>query len=107
MFGIAQNLPDPGTQSTSEAFTGLLKQHVTAISMDGRGCWRDNVFVERVWKTVKYEEVYLNAYATVSEARDSIGRTLAFYNQRRPHSALDRQTPDQAYFTQLPLAQAA
>jgi len=98
---------DQGTQFTSEAFTGVLKQHGIAISMDGRGCWRDNVFVERLWKTVKYEEVYLKGYETVSQARDSIGRYFAFYNQRRPHSALDRKTPDQAYFTQQPLAQAA
>lgn len=98
---------DQGTQFTSEAFTGVLRQHGIAISMDGRGCWRDNVFVERLWKTVKYEEVYLKAYATVSEAKASIGRYLEFYNQRRPHTALDRRTPDEAYFTQLPLAQAA
>jgi len=98
---------DQGTQFTSEAFSGLLKQHGIAISMDGRGCWRDNVFVERLWRTVKYEEVYLRAYASVSEARDSISRYLAFYNQQRPHSTLDGQTPDEAYFTQLPLAQAA
>jgi putative transposase len=98
---------DQGTQFTSEAITGVLRQHGIAISMDGRGCWRDNVFVERLWKTVKYEEVYLKAYATVSEAKASIGWYLEFYNQRRPHTALDRKTPDQAYFTQRPLAQAA
>ena len=64
------------------------------ISMDGRGAWRDNVFVERLWRSVKYEEVYLRAYGSVSEARTSIGRYLAFYNGRRPHSSLDRRTPD-------------
>jgi putative transposase len=78
-----------------------------AISMDGKGSWRDNVFVERLWRSVKYEEVYLKAYRTVSEARASISRYLAFYNGRRPHSSLDRKTPDQAYFTRLPHTAAA
>jgi putative transposase len=75
--------------------------------MDGRGAWRDNVVVERLWRSVKYEEVYLRAYAAVSEARASIGRYLAFYNARRPHSSLAAKTPDQAYFDNLPLAMAA
>ncbi|MBS1164428.1 MAG: putative transposase OrfB [Proteobacteria bacterium] len=76
--------------------------------MDGKGAWRDNVFVERIWKSVKYEEVYLHAYATVSEARVSIGRYLAFYNGRRPHQSLGRQTPDHAYFNALrPIPAAA
>ena len=75
--------------------------------MDGKGAWRDNVFVERLWRSVKYEEVYLKAYETVSEARASIGRYLTFYNARRPHSSLDQQTPDQAYFTRLPQIAAA
>lgn len=75
--------------------------------MDGKGAWRDNVFVERIWRSVKYEEVYLRAYDTVTEARASIGRYLGFYNARRPHSSLDRQTPDQAYFTRLPHTAAA
>ena len=66
-----------------------------------------NVFVERLWRSIKYEEVYLRAYDTVSEARVSIGRYLAFYNGRRPHSSLDRQTPDQASFTRLPQSAAA
>ena len=73
-----------------------------AISMDGKGSWRDNVFVERLWRSVKYEEVYLRAYDTVSDARASIGRYFSFYNTRRPHSSLDRRTPDQAYFNRLP-----
>jgi len=64
--------------------------------MDGRGRWRDNVFVERIWKSIKYEEVYLHAYASVSEARTSIGRYLDSYNTARPHSSLKAQTPDQA-----------
>ena len=70
--------------------------------MDGKGAWRDNVFVERLWRSVKYEEVYLHAYDSVAEARSSIGSYLAFYNRKRPHSSLDRQTPDQAYFRNLP-----
>ncbi|HEY4344265.1 MAG TPA: integrase core domain-containing protein, partial [Parvibaculum sp.] len=68
------------------------------ISMDGKGAWRDNVFVERIWKTVKYEEFYLRAYNSVGEARAALGRYLDFYNGRRPHSSLDRRTPDEAYF---------
>ena len=98
---------DQGSQFTSLDFTGLLKQHDIAISMDGKGAWRDNVFVERLWRSVKYEEVYLRAYDSVAEARMSLGRYFDFYNRVRPHSALGRQTPDQAYFNQTPLAQAA
>jgi putative transposase len=98
---------DQGSQFTSSAFTDVLVEHGIAISMDGKGAWRDNVFVERIWRSVKYEEVYLRAYDTVSEARASIGRYLGFYNSKRPHSSLDRQTPDQAYFTRLPLIAAA
>jgi len=98
---------DQGSQFTSLAFTNLLKQNGIAISMDGRGCWRDNVFVERLWKSVKYEEVYLRAYDSVSHAKASLGRYLDFYNTCRPHSSLDRKTPDQVYFQSLPLALAA
>jgi putative transposase len=98
---------DQGSQFTSEAFTGKLLNHHIRISMDGKGAWRDNVFVERLWKSVKYEEVYLKAYNTVSEARTSIGKYLEFYNRRRPHSSLDRMTPEQFYFNSLPLTQAA
>ena len=89
------------------AFTDVLKKAEIAISMDGRGAWRDNVFVERLWRTIKYEEIYLRAYASVSEARASIARYLAFYNAGRPHTSLDRQTPDEAYFNQLQPIQAA
>lgn len=78
-----------------------------SITMDGKGAWRDNAFVERPWRSVKYEEVYLRAYDSVSEARASIGRYLDFYNSRRPHSSLDGITPDQAYFNPLPLRLAA
>ena len=98
---------DQGSQFTSLAFTDVLTKAKVAISMDGKGSWRDNVFVERLWRTIKYEEVYLRAYDTVSQARASIGRYLAFYNGQRPHSALDRQTPDQAYFTRLSHSAAA
>jgi len=98
---------DQGSQFTSEAFTGVLIANEIAISMDGRGAWRDNVFVERIWKSVKYEEVYLRAYDSVAEARASIGRYLDFYNPRRPHSSLDRRTPDEAYFDHLPQSAAA
>jgi putative transposase len=98
---------DQGSQFTSEAFTGVLLDHKIAISMDGKGAWRDNVFVERLWRSVKYEEVYLKAYDTVAEARSSLGQYLDFYNQLRPHSSLDRRTPDEAYFQPMPLAAAA
>ena len=98
---------DQGSQFTSADFTGVLIANAIAISMDGKGAWRDNVFVERIWKSVKYEEVYLHAYDSVSEARSSIGRYLDFYNHRRPHSSLDRKTPDEAYFDHLPQSKAA
>jgi len=98
---------DQGSQFTSQAFTGVLASNDIAISMDGKGAWRDNVFVERLWRSVKYEEVYLKAYDSVSEARSSIGRYLDFYNGRRPHSSLDGTTPDQAYFDELPFRLAA
>ena len=98
---------DQGAQFTSHDFIGVLNKAGIAISMDGRGSWRDNVFVERLWRSIKYEEIYLRAYDTVSEARASIGRYLTFYNGRRPHSSLDRRTPDQVYFNRLPQAAAA
>jgi putative transposase len=98
---------DQGSQFTSEAFTSVLLDHGIAISMDGRGAWRDNVFVERLWRSVKYEEVYLKAYASVAEARAGIGKYLTFYNTKRPHQALDGNTPDAAYFNQLQFPAAA
>ena len=99
---------DQGSQFTSFAFTDLLKKHDITISMDGKGAWRDNVFVERLWRTIKYEEVYLRAYNTVPEARVSLGRSIdGFYNAKRPHSSLDRKTPDEAYFNPLPAIQQA
>ena len=98
---------DQGSQFTSEAFTGVLIKNQIAISMDGKGAWRDNVFVERIWKSVKYEEVYLHADASVADARASLGRYLEFYNRHRPHSSLDAKTPDEAYFNHLPQSAAA
>ncbi|MCK5887071.1 MAG: IS3 family transposase, partial [Alcanivorax sp.] len=88
---------DQGSQFTSIEFIKTLKDAGIQISMDGKGAWRDNVFVERLWRTIKYEEVYLRAYDSVSAARESLRRYLVFYNSRRPHSSLDGQTPDQAY----------
>src|SRR5258705_10309356 len=98
---------DQGSQFTGSAFTGVLANNGIAISMDGKGAWRDNVFVERLWRSVKYEEVYLGAYESVGEARSSIGRYPDFYNGRRPHSSLDDRSPDQAYFDFPPLRAAA
>ena len=98
---------DQGSQFTSTDFTKVLKDAEIAISMDGKGAWRDNVFVERLWRTVKYEEVYLRAYVGVAAARASISRYLDFYNGKRPHSSLGGKTPDQAYInvaTPIPAA---
>ena len=91
---------DQGSQFTSEEFTGLLKKHGIKISMDGKGRWLDNVFVERLWRSVKYEEVYLKAYDSVADARQSLEKYFTFYNQKRRHQSLDRQTPDRVYYQQ-------
>lgn len=91
---------DQGSQFTSTDFIKLLKDAGIAISMDGKGAWRDNIFIERLWRSIKYEEIYLHAYTNVPEARVGIGRYINFYNQRRPHSSLAGNTPDQAYFNQ-------
>jgi putative transposase len=98
---------DQGCQFTSIEFTRTLSSNGIAISMDGKGSWRDNVFVERLWRSVKYEEVYLRAYANVGEARASIGQYLDFYNRKRPHSSLDARTPDCAYYEHLSQVAAA
>jgi putative transposase len=98
---------DQGSQFTSKAFTRVLLDKEIKISMDGKGSWRDNVFVERLWKSVKYEEVYLHAYDSVGHARSSLGKYLDFYNRRRPHSSLDARTPDEAYFNPSQAAVAA
>ena len=92
---------DQGSQFTSIAFTQVLKNAKIAISMDGKSAWRDNVFVKRLWRTIKYEKIYLHAYSNVPKARAAIGKYLNFYNTKRPHSSLDGQTPDQAYFNAL------
>jgi putative transposase len=93
---------DQGSQFTSAEFLNVLRRRQIQISMDGQGCWRDNVFVERLWRSVKYEEVYLRGYETVSDVRTGLARYFQFFNQRRPHSALARRTPDQVFFTALP-----
>ena len=98
---------DQGSQFTSMAFTGLLQDNAIVLSMDGRGAWRDNVFVERLWRSVRYKEVYLRAYDSVAEARASLGRYLEFYNRRRPHSSLGARTPEQADLDHLPQRVAA
>jgi len=98
---------DQGSQFTSHDFRQVLKDNKINISMDGKGRWVDNVFVERQWKSVKYEHVYLHAYDSVAEARSKLGSYLEFFNSRRPHSSLDRQTPDMVYFKNQPQVQAA
>ena len=91
---------DQGSQFTCPAFINVLTKHNIKISMDGKGAWRDNVFVERLWKSIKYEEVYLRAYDSVADARANLAKYLTFYNTKRPHTALDGNTPDSAYFNQ-------
>lgn len=93
---------DQGSQFTSTDFTTLLRDNGIKISMDGKGCWRDNVFVERLWRSVKYEEVYLYAYDSVSQAKAGLAKYFTLYNTRRPHSAFDGIPPDQTYFANLP-----
>jgi putative transposase len=91
---------DQGAQFTDGDFVAAIKARGVQISMDGKGAWRDNVFVERFWRSIKYEEVYLRAYESMTDAKDFIGRYIAFYNQERPHSSLDGRTPDAVYFNQ-------
>jgi len=98
---------DQGSQFTSEEFTGILRSYGIKISMDGRGRWMDNVFIERLWKSVKYEDVYLKAYGSISEARLGLREYFEFYNSRRRHYSLDRRTPDDVYWSTLPQKQAA
>ena len=97
---------DQGSQYTSEAFTQVLKGNDIRISMDGKGAWRDNVFVERLWRSVKYEEVYLNAYESMSEAKKSLQKYFKFYNQNRKHQTL-KAKPDQVYYESIKLPEAA
>ena len=98
---------DQGSQFTAEEFVQAVRDRGCRLSMDGRGAWRDNVFVERLWKSVKYEEVYLHAYDSVGKARKSIMHYLGWFNQSRPHSQLNRKTPDEAYAVMLPPVELA
>jgi putative transposase len=98
---------DQGSQFTSEAFTSLLSSHGVAISMDGRGRWMDNVFIERLWRSVKYEEVYLKGYESIPEARKELTAYFDFYNKRRRHQGLDGRTPDEVYWSTLPKQEQA
>jgi putative transposase len=98
---------DQGCQLISQEFPGLLKDQEIQLSMDGQGCWQDNVFVERLWRSLKYEEVYLHAYDTVNAAHQGLARYLMFYNQTRPHQVLDSQKPDRVYADNLTTRQTA
>ena len=93
---------DQDRQFTSQAFTGFLKEHEIKISMDGKGSWRDNVFIKRLWKSGKYEDIYLRVYDSASAVKTGLNRYFNFYNRCRPHSSLDGLTPDQVYFDALP-----
>ena len=107
-FGAPQIFnTDQDAQITSEDFTGVLKDHGVEISMDGKGRWVDNVFVERLWRSVKYENIYLHAYETPAALRAGLARYFKFYNAKRRHSALDRRTPDAVYFEQAATKLAA
>jgi putative transposase len=98
---------DQGSQFTSTVFADAVLSRGIALSMDGKGSWRDNVFIERLWRSVKYEEIYLKAYESVGQARKSIANYLTWYNQQRPHSSLSDKTPDEAYFAMLPAIKTA
>lgn len=98
---------DQGSQFTSEGFTGLLAAHGVAISMDGRGRWMDNVFIERLWRSVKYEEVYLKGYESIPEARRELAAYFEFYNKERSHQGLGDRTPDEVYWSTLRTDKAA
>jgi putative transposase len=97
---------DQGCQFTSEDFTGMLSAHGIRISMDGKGRWMDNVFIERLWRTVKYEEVYLKAYDSIKDTRRELAAYFDFYNQKRRHQSLDDRTPNEVYWAMLPKMQA-
>ena len=98
---------DQGSQFTSDDFTAALKARGVAICMDGKGAWRDDVFVERLWRSIKYEEVYLHAYDSVGQAKFGIARYIGFHKTARPHSSLDKKTPDECYFATLPAIKRA
>ena len=98
---------DQGSQFTSDAFTGVLEDHDIKISMDGKGRWTDNVFIERLWWSVKYQDVYLKSYGSIAEVRQGLTEYFDFYNRRRRHQGLDRRTPDEVYWSTLPQKQVA
>ena len=98
---------DQGSQFTSDAFIGILESHSIDISMDGKGRWMDNVFIERLWWSVKYQDVYLKAYSSIAEARKGLSIYFEFYNSQRRHQSLDRRTPDDVYWSTLPNMQVA
>jgi len=98
---------DQGSQFTSDDFIGVLQDHGISISMDGKGRWMDNVFIERLWWSVKYQDVYLKAYESIAEARKGLTRYFDFYNRSRRHQSLDRRTPDDVYWSTLPQKQVA
>jgi putative transposase len=98
---------DQGSQFTSDAFIGILESHDIDISMDGKGRWMDNVFIERLWWSVKYQDVYLKAYSSIAEVREGLKEYFEFYNCRRRHQSLDRRTPDDVYWSTLPQKQVA
>ena len=107
-FGLPEIFnTDQGSQFTSDEFTRLLKANGIRISMDGKGCWRDNIFVERLWRTIKYEEVYLHAYVSMNDAKTHLRAYLGFYNIRRPHQSLNGGTPDEVYFENADAAKHA
>jgi len=98
---------DQGSQFTSDDFTGILQKRGISISMDGKGRWMDNVFIERLWWSVKYQDVYLKAYESIAEARKGLTKYFDFYNRSRRHQSLDRRTPDDVYWSTLPQQQVA
>jgi putative transposase len=98
---------DQGSQFTSREFVDAILGHGIRLSMDGKGRWVDNVFIERLWRSVKYEDIYLHAYDSVDQVRQGLSRYFRFYNERRPHPSLDGRTPDAVYFQSPPLSQAA
>ena len=98
---------DQGSQFTSLEFTNILINNSIRISMDGQGRWRDNIFIERLWKTVKYQEVYLKAYVSITHAKKELTRFFDRYNMRRSHQGLADRTPDEAYWSTLPKAKDA
>jgi putative transposase len=98
---------DQGSQFTAEAFTDTLRSRGISISMDGKGRWMDNVFIERLWKSVKYEDIYLKGYGTMAEVKKGLATYFVFYNEKRWHQNFDRKTPAMVYSIALPQKQAA